>query len=205
MIGASMGRPEAQGRSQQIFDHGTSTVLWHITMSVDGFIAGPGEAMDWIFDYWDGENETAADVIANTGAIIMGRGTYEVEDRNRPGIYGGAWSGPYFVLTHSPPLEVPPWMQGTFIDEPIDAAVARAKDAGGGKSVGLLGASTARQCLERGLLDEIIIHLAPVLLGGGVRLFDVDDGLRTRLEPTHVKRSGALTDLRFRVSDRQPR
>jgi dihydrofolate reductase len=178
----------------------TPKVLWHITMSLDGFIAGPGETMDWIFDYWAGEgNETAADVIASTGAILMGRGTYDVEDRNRPGIYGGAWNGPYFVLTHNPPQEVPDWMTGTFIDEPIDAAVARAKNAAAGKSVGLLGAGVARQCLEHGLLDEIIIHLAPVLLGDGVHLLEVDGGLRASLEPTLVERSGALTDLRFRV------
>ena len=50
-------------------------MLWHITMSVDGFIAGPGETMDWVFDYWAGDSETAADVIANIGAILMGRGT----------------------------------------------------------------------------------------------------------------------------------
>jgi dihydrofolate reductase len=168
-------------------------------MSVDGFVAGPGETMDWVFDYWAGDSETAADVIANTGAILMGRGTYEVEDRDRPGIYGGAWSGPYFVLTHNSPTDVPAWMTGTFIDEPIDAAVARAKDAADGRSVGLLGPGVARQCLEQGLLDEIVIHLAPVLLGDGVHLFEVAGGLRVGLEPRHVERSGGLTDLRFRV------
>jgi hypothetical protein len=61
------------------------------------------------------------------------------------------------VLTHNPPTDVPGWMTGTFIDEPIDAAVARAKRAAGGKSVGLLGPGVARQSLEHGLLDEIII------------------------------------------------
>jgi dihydrofolate reductase len=196
-----MGQPRAHDRSHPITTGGTSRVLWHITMSVDGFIAGPGETMDWIFDYFENENETASDVIASTGAIVMGRGTYEVEDRNRPGIYGGAWSGPYFVLTHSPPAKVPAWMKGTFIDEPIGAAIARAKEAAAGKSVGVLGASIARQCLQHGLLDEIVIHLAPVLLGDGVHLFEVDDGLRIKLEPVHVKRSGALTDLRFRVRE----
>jgi dihydrofolate reductase len=170
-------------------------------MSVDGFIAGPGETMDWVFDYWQGgESKTALDVIADTGAILMGRGTYDVEDRNRPGIYGGAWSGALFVLTHRPPTEVPEWMTGAFIDEPIDAAVARAREAAGGKGVGLLGAGIARQCLEQGLLDEIVIHLAPVLLGDGVHLFEVHDGLKVGLEPTLVERSGAMTDLRFRVA-----
>jgi dihydrofolate reductase len=177
-----------------------AAVVWHVTMSLDGFIAGPDDDMDWVFDYFsEASNETAGNVIETTGAIIMGRHTYEVEDRFRPGIYGGAWTGPYFVLTHEQPRVVPDWMTGTFINEDIDAAVARAKQAAGGKNVGILGANLAKQCLERGLLDEIIIHLAPVLLGDGVRLFAAPGGERVRLEPTQVTRSGSLTDLRFGV------
>jgi len=170
-------------------------------MSLDGFIAGPDEAMEWVFDYFSEEtDETAGEVIETTGAIIMGRHTYEVEDRYRHGIYGGAWTGPYFVLTHEPPAVVPDWMTGRFINEEIESAVARATEAAGGKKVGILGADLAKQCLERGLLNEIIIHLAPVLLGDGVRLFAAPGGHQVRLEPTHVGRNGPLTDLRFRVS-----
>jgi dihydrofolate reductase len=181
-----------------------AAVVWHVTMSLDGFIAGPDDAMDWVFDYFSEEsNETASEVIERTGAIIMGRHTYEVEDQYRPGIYGGAWTGPYFVLTHESPALVPDWMTGTFINEDIEAAVARATKAAGGKNVGILGASLAKQCLEHGLLDEIIIHLAPVLLGDGVRFFAAPGGQRVRLEPTHVTRTGPLTDLRFRVSGRE--
>src|SRR5262245_5566338 len=69
---------------------------------------------------------------------------------------------------------------GTFISEDIEAAVARAREAAGGKDVGLFGADLARQSLERGLLDEIIVDLAPVLLGDGVRLFAVPGGRRVR-------------------------
>jgi dihydrofolate reductase len=181
-----------------------TAVVWHVTMSLDGFIAGPNDAMDWVFDYFSEEsNETAADVIEATGAIIMGRNTYEVEDRVRSGIYGGAWTGPYFVLTHEPPAVVPDWMTGQFIDEDIEAAITRAKEAAGGRNVVILGANLARQSLERGLLDEIVVHLAPVLLGDGVRLFTVPGGRRVRLEPTHVTRTGPLADLRFRVGDRR--
>jgi len=176
------------------------SVVWHVTMSLDGFIAGPDDAMEWVFDYFSEEaNETAGDVIETTGAIIMGRRTYEVEDRYRPGIYGGAWTGPYFVLTHEPPTTVPDWMTGTFITEEIEAAVARANQAAGGKNVGILGADLSKQCIERELLDEIIIHLAPVFLGDGVRLFAVSGGHRVPLEPTQVRRTGPLTDLRFRI------
>jgi dihydrofolate reductase len=178
-----------------------AAVVWHVTMSLDGFIAGPDDSMEWVFDYFSEEsNETAGEVIDTTGAIIMGRRTYEVEDRYRHGIYGGAWTGSYFVLTHESPEIVSDWMTGTFIDEDIEAAVARARVAAGGKNVGILGASLAKQCLERGLLDEIIIHLAPVLLGDGVRLFAAPGAEPVRLEPTHVRRTGPLTDLRFRVN-----
>jgi len=90
-------------------------------------------------------------------------------------------------------------MSGTFINEDIDAAVARVKEAAGGKNVGILGANLAKQCLERGLLDQIIVHLAPVLLGDGVRLFAFPGGQRIPLEPTDVRRTGPLTDLRFHV------
>jgi dihydrofolate reductase len=181
-----------------------AAVVWHVTMSLDGFIAGPEDAMEWVFDYFSEESdETAGEVIQTTGAILMGRRTYEVEDRYRQGIYGGAWTGPYFVLTHEPPAAVPDWMTGTFVDEDIESAVARATQAAAGKNVGILGASLAKQCLERGLLDEVIIHLAPVLLGDGVRLFTVPGGRRVRLEPTLVKRTGPLTDLRFRISSRE--
>jgi dihydrofolate reductase len=181
-----------------------TAVVWHVTMSLDGFIAGPDDAMEWVFDYFSEESSpTAGEVIESTGAIIMGRRTYEVEDRYRHGIYGGAWTGPYFVLTHEPPEVVPSWMTGTFIDEDIEAAVARATEVAGGKNVGILGANLARQCLEHGLLDEIIIHLAPVLLGDGVRLFAVPGGQRVRLEPVQVARTGKLTDLRFGVGGRE--
>jgi dihydrofolate reductase len=177
-----------------------SALVWHVTMSLDGFIAGPDDAMEWVFDYFSEEtSETAREVIESTGAIIMGRRTYEVEDRYRGGIYGGAWTGPFFVLTHEPPADVPDWMTGTFINEDIESAVARASEAAEYKNVGLLGADLAKQSLERGLLDDVIVHLAPVLLGDGVRLFAVPGGRRVRLEPTDVRRTGLLTDLRFRV------
>jgi dihydrofolate reductase len=141
-------------------------VLWHITMSLDGFIAGPDDAMEWVFEY-PGPNEAVAEVIETTGAIVVGRRTYEVEDRNRGGFYGGAWTGPFFVLTHDPPATVPDWMTGTFVTDGIESAVASAKAAAGEKNVVIFGADTAQQCLDAGLLDEILVHVAPVLLGDG--------------------------------------
>jgi dihydrofolate reductase/uncharacterized protein YhbP (UPF0306 family) len=178
-------------------------IIWHVTMSLDGFIAGVDDAMDWVFG-WPGPNPVADEVVANIGAIVVGRRTYEVEDRQRGGFYGSAWKGPFFVLTHRPPATVPDWMTGTFVDADIDDAVARARTAAGDRNVVLFGADVARQAIERGLLDEIVVHLAPVLLGDGVRLFDVPGGARIDLEPTGVTTSGQVTNLRFRVARPEP-
>ncbi|MBA2326744.1 MAG: dihydrofolate reductase family protein [Actinobacteria bacterium] len=173
-----------------------SELLWHVTMSLDGFIAGPGHTMDWMPR--SAEPSVIADeLIATTGALLVGRRTYEVEERDRGGFYGGAWTGPFFVLTHDAPAKVPEWMTGTFVDERIDRAVARASDAAGGNNVVVFGADVARQCIDGGLLDEIVVHLAPVLLGNGVRLFDAPN--RVDLENMGIAQSGQLTDLRFRV------
>jgi dihydrofolate reductase len=173
-------------------------IVWHVVMSLDGFIAAPGDDMRWIFEL-AAPSDTVDDAVTTTGAIIMGRRTYEVEDRDRPGIYGGAWNGPLFVLTHKVPTTLPPWMTGTFVHNGIDDAVARAKAAAGDLNVGLLGASIARQCLDEGLLDEILVQVAPVLLGDGVRFFDHPRTQQVKLEKTMVTESGQLTDLRFRV------
>ncbi len=172
-------------------------VIWHVTMSLDGFIAGCDDAMDWA--YGAGPNETAADVIRTTGALVVGRRTYEVEDRDRGGFYGGAWTGPFFVLTHDAPDAVPEWMTGTFVEDGLEDAVARAKAAAGGKNVVVFGADVARQCIDRALLDEIVVHLAPVLLGDGVRFYGSPGAERVDLERIGGDRSGPMTDLRFRV------
>jgi dihydrofolate reductase len=175
-----------------------TAVLWHVAMSLDGFVAAPGDDMSWVFDFVE-PSETRDEVVATTGAIVMGRGTYEVEDRVRPGIYGGAWKGALFVLTHERPPTTPDWMTGTFVHEGVEDAVAQAKSAAGGLDAGILGPTIARQCLELGLLDEIIVHVVPILLGDGTRLLDRPGGPPTRLEKVRVRDSGQLTDLRFRV------
>jgi dihydrofolate reductase len=173
-------------------------VIWHVTMSLDGFIAGPRGEMEWAFGY-HGANAVADDVMRTTGAILAGRGWYDAATARydgRAGIYGGAWEGPVLVLTHRPPEgQQDPGI--TFLSEGIDAAVARARAAaGGGRNLEVFGADVARRCLERGLLDEIVVHLAPILLGAGVRL---PDGSPVRLERTALADSGELTTLRFSV------
>ena len=173
-------------------------VVWHVVMSLDGFIAAPGDDMGWIFKL-AGPSETVDEIVRTTGAIVMGRRTYEVEDRDHHGIYGGTWKGPFFVLTNEAPATVPRWMTGAFVHDGIEDAVAQAKAAVGDQNVGLLGASIARQCLDEGLLDEILVQVAPILLGDGVRFFDDREAQPICLEKTMVTNSGKLTDLRFRV------
>jgi dihydrofolate reductase len=175
----------------------STSVLWHVTMSLDGFIAGPGDALDWVFDY-TGPNAAVDDVIRTTGSVLAGRRSYDVGRRDGRGAYGGAWKGPQFVLTHKIP-DAPEDPTITFLSDDVSRAVALARAAADGKNVTLIGASIARQCLDAGLVDEILVHLAPVLLGAGVRFFDHPGIARVRLERISVAQSGQLTDLRFRV------
>jgi dihydrofolate reductase len=176
-------------------------VLWHITMSLDGFIAGRDDAMDWIFRY-PGPNPDVDNVLANLGAILAGRRSYEVGRKpgqspaaSRP--YGGAWEGPVFVLTHKIPDEPDPSVQ--FLTGDIRSAVATAQEAAGDRTVVLFGATVARNCLEAGLVDEVLVHVAPVLLGAGVRLFEAELAAPIELQAAGVLRVGQLTNLRFRV------
>ena len=122
--------------------------------------------------------------------------------RGTAGIYGGAWTGPVFVLTHRPPAPSED-STVTFLSDGIEEAVATAGAAAGNKNLEIFGADTARQCLQEGLIDEIVIHLAPVLLGDGVRLYGGHDVESVGLERTALAEAGQLTDLRFRV-EKQP-
>jgi dihydrofolate reductase len=176
-----------------------STVSHH-TISLDGFVAGPGDSMDWVFEY--GEASSLADeTMRRIGAIIAGRRWYELalERWNGvDGIYGGEYEGRVFVLTHRPPEQAADPRIG-FLSDGIEAAVGAAQEAAGAKDVGVFGGELTRQCLAAGLLDEIVLHVAPVLLGGGVRLFG-DDLPRVELERLSVGQADRLTDLRFRVA-----
>ena len=176
-------------------------LLFHTMMSLDGFTAGANDDMSWAFAQDAGSGETAAEVLASTGALLVGRRTQDVEDRDQPGFYGGAFSGPFFVLRHDPPAEPPvvKGVTGSFLDVDIAKAVAIAKEAAGDGDVVILGANIARQCLENGLLDEIVVHVAPVLLGDGVRMFERVGGEPVRLDPISSVDEGGMTVLRYAV------
>jgi dihydrofolate reductase len=107
---------------------------------------------------------------------------------------------PQFVVTHTP--RSPVTLGGltfTFITESVERAVELAKTAAGEKNVSLLGASIDQQCLKLGLVDEIVVHLVPVLLSQGIRVFDHLGDESIELERTEVASTSAITSLRFRV------
>ncbi len=181
---------------------GNGKVVVNRSMSLDGFIAGPGHAMDWIFDFV--APDEFPEIAAATGAMLIGRRTYEVANRMDAGKERGSassgegypFSGPVFVLTHEPPG--PPDPEATFLSGDIREAVATARSAAGGKNLEILGADVAGQCLQGGLVDEILVYVLPVLLGDGIR-FSSPGLARIDLEPVSSTRSGAVTILRFRV------
>jgi dihydrofolate reductase len=182
-----------------------SKVVWHVTMSLDGFIAGPDDSMQWAFDAFEdaGDNRLADEVMHSTGAILAGRRWLDVATEKysgRQGIYGGKWDGPVFVLTHRATDHDVSDPGITLLETELEEAVATAREAAGDKNLEIFGANLAAQCLEKGLIDEMIVHIVPVLLGDGVRLYGgTGSHAQRNLELVDRVDSGQLTSLRFRV------
>ena len=175
-------------------------LLYSATMSLDGFISGPGGDMSWLTEHL-GPNPLVDDLVGDIGALLVGRRTYGGEDphqgTDKEGAFEGAWHGPQFVLTHDAPADAPPGV--TFVGD-LPSAIALASAAAGEKYVNILGADVARQCLAAGVLDEILVCVAPVLLGDGVRLFALPGGTNVRLERVSVSQVPHATNLWFRVA-----
>lgn len=176
-------------------------VLYSATMSLDGFMAGPGGDMSWMTEYL-APNPAVDDIVSRIGALLVGRRTFGGDDPHRgtdkegkP--FGGGWDGPQFVLTHHAPDTPVPGV--TFVRD-LDSGLAAAKAAAGDGYVNVLGASTARQCLDAGALDEILVFIAPVMLGDGVRLLDRPGHPKVRLERLRVSEAPLATGLWFRVA-----
>jgi len=199
-------------------------VVIDMTISLDGYVAGPGDGpsaplglhggmtiFDWymsgteevgspLFKPAPGANRRQVDrMFVESGAFIFGRKTYDITN---------GWDGrhpvngvPVFVLTHEPPppASVPKGPSNlTFVTDGIESAVRQAKAVAGGKDVKLGGSSPGKAALAAGLVDEILVHIAPYLLGGGVRLFDeLPNGVR--LEKLSVDDGLLATHIRYRV------
>lgn len=176
-------------------------MLYSVAMSLDGFIAGPGGDMSWLAGHL-GPNPTMDELIDDIGALLIGRRTHDGDDPNKDDpdragkAFGGGWSGPMFVLTHHAPDTPVPGV--TFVGD-LDSGVAAAKAAAGEKYVNILGADVARQCLQAGVLDEILVCIVPALLGNGVRMFDVPGGANVDLERLILTEAPPATNIRLRV------
>jgi len=159
----------------------TGKVVWHMTMSLDGFIAGPDDDLDW-YSADTGPSELADEVIRTTGAFMAG-GRLLTEDYDFETMqpYGGAWTGPIFILTHKDPATSPhPSM--TFVSGDIRDAVATALAAADGKNLVVTGGTVPRLCTDAGLVDEIVLHILPILLGEGIPFYASPGAKRTGLE-----------------------
>lgn len=204
-----------------------------ITMSLDGYVAGPDQSLDhplgkrgeelhtwmvatrsWRDRHGGGEggvtgidDERAAAWSDNLGATIMGRNMFGPVrgpwgDEEWRGWWGDdpPYHGPVFVLTHHahPPIEMEGGTTFFFVTDGIEAALERAVEAAAGKDVVIGGgAATAQQYLRAGLVDELEVHVSPVLLGGGERLFDHLDGGPAGLELVDLVASPAVAHYRF--------
>jgi dihydrofolate reductase len=211
------------------------SVTFDITMSLDGFVAGPNQTLEdplgqggmelheWAVATaaWrerhgleDGEanadSEVVAESLARQGALVMGRrmfsggeGSWE-DDPNADGWWGDdpPFHVPVFVLTHHPreTIEKEGGTSYAFVTDGIESALAQAREAAGDKDVVVVGgANVVQQYLAAGLVDEFQIHIAPVLLGGGVRLLDQLGSTPPKVEVARATGSPAVTHVAYRV------
>ena len=173
------------------------------TMSLDGYIAGPGETgFDLLFAWYAANNDESADhlrdVRESIGVLVVGRHLFDFTD---------GWGGRHpmdvttVVLTHRPPADRPVADDNfVFVTGGIEEAVATAQKIAGDKTVGLNGGQIARQALEAGLLDEVHIDLVPLLLGGGTPMFPGLGIAPTVLDgPISLSQGAGVTHLGYRV------
>lgn len=198
-----------------------ATVSIDLTVSVDGFIAGPddgpdaplGAGGDALFAWMGAGTETVGpderlrppeasrpvveEWQTTTGAMISGRRTFDIA---RGWAGGHPIDAPIFVVTHDPPTEGDWSPRVTFVPDGVEEALAQARAAAGAAVVSASGADVAQQLLRLGAVDQIQLSVAPVLLGGGVRLLDAIGEAPVRLEQDRVIISDGVTHLRYRVS-----
>ncbi|MFC7550388.1 dihydrofolate reductase family protein [Plantactinospora sp. GCM10030261] len=197
----------------------TSKVVLYMSMSLDGFITGPDDGPDhglglggerlhgWLhsgdgdpasYRPTDDAGSTVFDELMATGAVITGRRTFD---------NAGGWGGdhhdgvPIFVLTRTAP-ERPAPGHARYVTDGIASCVEQARAAAGDRDILLHGAATAQECLRAGLLDEMQLHLVPVLLGQGRRLFDNMPADHVELELLRAMDGPGVMHLRYRVHSR---
>ncbi|GIH16795.1 dihydrofolate reductase family protein [Rugosimonospora africana] len=186
-------------------------VICDMSISLDGYVTGPNDSRenpfgdgagmlhDWMFDAaTDDDRALLQEMIDGAGAVVMGRTSFNKNEG------GGGWGEggplgdiPCFVVTHHKPTESYPPVY-TFVTDGVASAIEQAKNAAGDKVVGLHGATVMQQALPLGLVDEIRVHVIPVLLGGGTPLFATLDS-SIALERTRTLVTPAATHIGFRV------
>jgi dihydrofolate reductase len=187
----------------------TST-RFEISMSLDGYVTAANPRLDepmgdggqvlheWAFGDDEAGNDVHADSQDTVGASIAGRRTYDTSiDSWGPNGPGFGARTPTIIVTHSTPDNVPDGGVYTFEHSPREA-IATAKAIAGDKDVDIFSASIGGQLLRAGLVDEVRIHLVPVLLGAGTRLLG-DTGGHIRLQPTSIVEGSKAAHLRYRV------
>lgn len=192
------------------------TVYVDMSMSLDGYVAGPNDDVDalhaWLYGLkafrephgeaggtTDRDSEILDESMKRSGASIVGRRMYELAEGwgdNPP------FHEPVFVLTHESrePVVKEGGTTFTFVTDGVESAMAHAREAAGGRDIAIRGgAKTVQQFLAAGLVDEIQVHIVPILLGRGIRLFDELEPAPVKLRTTRVVESPAVTHLRYRV------
>lgn len=184
-------------------------VVLGMTVSLDGFVNDSSGSVSRLYsDFAELQNsETMRESIRSTGAVVMGKRAYTMAKDPDLYVNNYEYQVPIFVLTHKPP-EKPPLQNDrltfTFVTDGIESAVRQAKAAARDKDVTVIGgASTFQQCLSAGVVDELELDLMPVILGGGLRLFELESMEPAELEKVKVAESSVRTQLRFRVVRKQ--
>ena len=189
-------------------------VIYDVSMSLDGFITGTnprpeagwgglgegGERLhDWGFNSDDPRNREVIAWYTTVGATLFGRTTYDLSILNwgADGPTGPART-PTVIVSHSVPQDIPSGGVYTFVNG-VEAAFETAKNLAGDKDISTTGADVAQQLLKLGLIDEISIHLVPVLFGSGTRLFEGLDSEHISLEILEVIQTAEAIHMRFRV------
>jgi dihydrofolate reductase len=188
-------------------------VIFDTSMSLDGFMTAANQTadnpmgdgglrlMDWAMGSDERGHELLEGWVGNLGASIAGRTTYDTSlpwwGEDGP---SGAARRPLFVVTHEAPASSPNDEVYKFVTDGIESALEQARAAAGERDVTIMGgASIGRQFIAAGLVDEIQIHLVPVLFGGGTRMFEELEA-HIDLEPTEVTQTAAAVHLRYRVA-----
>lgn len=186
-------------------------VIVDVSVSIDGYIAGPNDTIgtlhDWMFVGDRPGKDMLAAALARVGAVVMGRRTFDMVDSpegwKTPD--GTPLTAPVFVLVREARPSVG---RGAtpfhFVADGIGSAVAQAKAASGGRDVSLMGACIIQQALNAGLLDELVLHVVPVLFGGGIRLFDNIEPGAAGFEQLDVEALGGVTHVHYRVGPAEP-